>query len=69
MNEDPIQQTNETIILNDPLNVQIDRPFTEFETPEGTLHVIHEVSLGDLLISTLILCLIVFVVVARVVRR
>lgn len=44
------------------------RPLTTFETGKGTLQVIHEITLGDLLISTLLLALIIFTVLARIIK-
>lgn len=46
------------------------RPYSPFSTGgNGIINVIHEITLGDLLISTLLLALIVFVVISRIVRR
>lgn len=45
------------------------REMTRVETEKGNIHVIHEVTLGDLLVSSLILALIAFKVVERFVRR
>lgn len=45
------------------------RPYTPFITEAGDINVIHEVTLGDLLVSTLILALISFTVISRIIRR
>lgn len=45
------------------------RPYTSFITEAGTINVIHEISLGDLLLSTLVMALLTFTVISRVVRR
>lgn len=45
------------------------REMTRVETDKGNIHVIHEITLGDLLISTLLLAILSFMVVERFVRR
>jgi hypothetical protein len=45
------------------------REMTRIETDKGNIHVIHEVTLGDLLVSTLILVVVAFMVVERFTRR
>lgn len=45
------------------------RHHSAFTSGDGLLNVIHEVTLGDLLISTLLMVLIVWQVVSRLVRR
>ncbi len=45
------------------------REMTRVETDKGNIHVIHEITLGDLLISTLLLAILAFTVVERFVRR
>ena len=45
------------------------REMTRVETEKGNIHVIHEVTLGDLLVSSLILALLAFKVIERFVRR
>lgn len=45
------------------------RELTPFVTESGNINVIHEITLGDLLVSTLIMALLVFTVIGRIVRR
>lgn len=45
------------------------REHTPFFTDSGTVNVIHEITLGDFLISTLIMALLVFQIMSRFVRR
>lgn len=45
------------------------REYTPFVTESGNIYVIHEITLGDLLISTLIMALLAFTVISRIVRR
>lgn len=45
------------------------REYTPFVTESGNINVIHEITLGDLLVSTLIMALLVFTVIGRLVRR
>lgn len=57
--------------LSDPqtvIPVEI-REYTPFVTESGNINVIHEITLGDLIVSTLIMALLVFTVISRVVRR
>lgn len=65
---------NEAIISNDLSDLQTVIPveireYTPFVTESGNINVIHEITLGDLLVSTLIMALLVFSVISRVVRR
>jgi len=45
------------------------REMTRFETEKGNIHVIHEITLGDLLVSTALVATLIFMVISRVVRR
>jgi len=45
------------------------REMTRFETEKGNIHVIHEITLGDLLVSTALVAILIFMVISRVVRR
>lgn len=45
------------------------REMTVFDTDNGTINVIHELTVGDLLISTALFILIVFMLIDRVIRR
>lgn len=45
------------------------REMTRIDTPKGEIHVIHEVTLGDLLIATTLVATLIFMVISRVVRR
>lgn len=45
------------------------REMTRFETDAGNIHVIHEITLGDLVISTLLAAILIFIIVSRVIRR
>ncbi|MBH0176232.1 hypothetical protein IHV09_21995 [Fictibacillus sp. 23RED33] len=56
---------NETQIV---VPVEI-RELTKIETEKGIINVIHEVSLGDLIISTILLSILIFMVLSRVIRR
>jgi len=59
MNEDEI-------IVNSPIDT---REMTVFETDKGEIHIIHEITLGDLLISTLLAATLIFLVISKVIRR
>lgn len=45
------------------------REMTRVETEKGFIHVIHEITLGELLISTILLAILIFMVLSRVIRR
>ncbi len=45
------------------------REMTRVETEKGNIHVIHEITLGDLLVSMSIVALLIFQVLSRVIRR
>ena len=44
-------------------------PKSVYENGPDAIWVLHQITLGDLLISTLLLVLIIFIVISRVVRR
>jgi hypothetical protein len=54
------------VIINSPIDT---REMTVFETDKGNIHIIHEITLGDLLVSTILAALLIFVVISRVIRR
>ncbi|WP_017473863.1 hypothetical protein [Amphibacillus jilinensis] len=45
------------------------REMSIFESDIGEIHVIHEITLGDLMVSTALVAMIVFMLIARVSRR
>lgn len=45
------------------------REMTRIETEKGNIHVIHEITLGDLLVSTSLVAILIFMVLSRVIRR
>ncbi|MEF7566324.1 hypothetical protein V4V35_25375 [Bacillus infantis] len=45
------------------------REMTRVETDKGKIHIIHEVTFGDLLISTFLVAILIFQVLSRFVRR
>jgi hypothetical protein len=44
-------------------------PKTVIETSKGFIEVIHEITLGDLLIATTLVAMLMFMVLSRVIRR
>ncbi|GIN62749.1 hypothetical protein J27TS8_27420 [Robertmurraya siralis] len=54
------------IIVTSPVDP---RTMTVLETGKGDIHVIHEITLGDAILSTLIMGLVLFIVLDRVIRR
>lgn len=53
----------------DPTTTMDIRTMTTIDTPKGQIHVIHEITLGDLLVSTTLVAMLVFMVLSRVIRR
>lgn len=45
------------------------REMTRFETDKGNIHIIHEITLGDLLVSTSLIAILIFMVFSRLIRR
>jgi hypothetical protein len=45
------------------------REMTRIETDKGKIHIIHEITFGDLLISTFLVAILIFQVISRFVRR
>ncbi len=74
MNDTEVQE-----IQNDTSNVGITpnypqqyvdlRSHTTIETPEGDIQVIHEITLGDIVISVLIAATLIFMFLERMMRR
>lgn len=45
------------------------REMTTTETTEGTINIIHEITIGDLLVSMSLAAILIFMVLSRVIRR
>lgn len=45
------------------------RTMTTIETDKGDIHVIHEITLGDVILSTLLMAILIFKVIESVIRR
>ncbi|MGG5253536.1 hypothetical protein ACQYAD_08575 [Neobacillus sp. SM06] len=45
------------------------RTMTTFETGKGQINVIHEITLGDILLSTVLMAMLIFMVLDRLIRR
>jgi len=45
------------------------RESTIFHTEKGDIHVIHEITLGDIVLSTLMMAMLIFLILDRVIRR
>lgn len=45
------------------------REMTRIVTDQGELHIIHEITLGDMLISTILVLILVFMLISRVTGR
>lgn len=74
--EQPVNvQTSEETSLNvqtsegTVLNVDEIRQETVFETTEGTIHLLHEMTLGDVVISMFLMFILVFLILDRFIRR
>lgn len=68
-------QTDETTSLNvqtsegTVLNVDELKTETVFETAEGTIHLVHEMTLGDVVISMFLMFILIFHILDRFIRR
>lgn len=58
-----IKMDNQVVV---PVDV---REMTRFVTDQGEIHIIHEITLGDLLISTLLCAILIFMLISRVIGR
>ncbi|KIQ93619.1 hypothetical protein LH47_02300 [Anoxybacillus thermarum] len=70
MNETETQ--NENTSNGDIQDVQqyVDlRSHTTIETPEGNIHIIHEITLGEIVMSVLIAATLIFMFLERMMRR
>jgi len=71
--DEPVQTTETTSepTIDEPqVVVPVDtREMTVVDSQAGTINVIHEVTIGDLLVSTALFILIIFMLIDRVVRR
>lgn len=58
-------------MMNEPeVFVPVDvREMTSIDTDQGEIHIIHEITLGDLLTTTLLATIIIFMLISRVIRR
>lgn len=45
------------------------REMTRLENESGEIHIIHEITLGDLLVTTAIVAFLIFSLLSRVIRR
>jgi hypothetical protein len=66
MNE---QMTTDTGTTGSDIFIPEVRTMTTIETGKGQIQVIHEITLGDLLISTTLVAMLIFMVISRVIRR
>lgn len=55
--------------IEQPVNVQELRTETVFETTQGTIHLVHEMTLGDVVIVTLLMFILIFHILDRFIRR
>lgn len=74
--EDATEVENEEELFEDPASTEIlvtspvdPREMTVLETEKGDIHVLHEITLGDAVLSTLIMVLLIFQVLDRIIRR
>lgn len=45
------------------------REMTRFENEKGAINIIHEITMGDLLIATSLIAILIFMVLSRIIRR
>ena len=67
---DPVEKDKDLEVdLLEKNDINPKQPITTVITDSGDIQIVHTITLGDMLISTLLLALITFVVISRVVRR
>lgn len=67
------EPTETTIVTTEPTEPQVVVPveireMTRVETTQGEIHVIHEITLGDLIVSTVMFALLIFLLINRFTR-
>lgn len=60
---------NDPVVLPDNVPEVETQTITTFETPEGKIHVVHDITFGDLIISTILMALLIFNVFNAIVLR
>lgn len=60
---------NDSVVFPDDQEEVETQTITTFETPEGKIHVVHDVTFGDLIISTILMALLIFNVINAIVLR
>ncbi|MEH7126013.1 hypothetical protein V7127_22640 [Bacillus sp. JJ1773] len=58
--------SSDGVVVTSPID---NREQTILRTGDGEIHVIHEITLGEVVLSTIIMALLVFMVLDRVIRR
>lgn len=66
--EEGIQQVGTTDPPMVVVPVEI-REMTRFENEKGKINIIHEITIGDLLVSTSLVAILIFMVLSRIIRR
>lgn len=67
--------SGDTLQVDDPeLEVMVTSPIdfresTIFSTEKGEIHVIHEITLGDIIVSTSLVAILIFMLLSRIIRR
>lgn len=55
--------------IQQPVNVQELRTETVFESTNGTIHLVHEMTLGDVVVSMFLMFILIFQILYRFIRR
>lgn len=64
-----IDETTTTPMTTSDVFVPDVRTMTTIETGKGQFQVIHEITLGDILLSTVLMAILIFTVLDRLIRR
>jgi len=59
-----VQTSEGTVLSDNELKTE-----TVFETTQGTIHLIHEITLGDVVISMFLMFILIFHILDRFIRR
>lgn len=59
-----VQTSNGTVLSVDELKTE-----TVFETAQGTIHLVHEMTLGDVVVTMFLMFILIFHILDRFIRR
>lgn len=69
VNEENVAQTQHVIVDSGAVVVPDFRDYTIIPTDTSEIHIIHEMTLGDVVLGSLLMAILIFMVIDRVIRR